>query len=357
MNVKNKDNLSKNVLIWYDKNKRDLPWRKLDHEINPYETWISEIMLQQTTVEAVKPYFNKFIKKWPSIKKLAKSDINDVMDMWSGLGYYSRAKNIHKSSQILSNKYNNLLPNTYEELIKLPGIGPYTAGAILSIAFNKDAVVIDANIERILLRLNGILLPAKKAKKELNDISMQLNPKNRIGDYIQSLMDIGSKICKPNIPICDICPIQKFCNSYHNDLTKIIPFKEKKKTKPTRKAILFWIVSDKGKVYLRRRPMSGLLPGMLEFPSTEWILNNKKRDNYFKFPFEGDWSIIPGEVTHTFSHFKLSLEIYTHKGIKQNAFKGIWEDKDNLKNIGLPSLMKKVYNHIISEENNKNNEK
>lgn len=350
MNVKYKDNLSKNVLIWYDKNKRDLPWRKLNHEINPYETWISEIMLQQTTVEAVKPYFNKFIKKWPSVKKLAKSDITDVMDMWSGLGYYSRAKNIHKSSQILSNKHNNLLPNTYEELIKLPGIGPYTAGAILAIAFNKDAVVIDANIERILLRLNGISLPAKKAKKELSNISKQLNPKNRIGDYIQSLMDIGSKICKPNIPECDVCPIQTFCNSYKNDLTQIIPLKEKKKSKPTRKAKLFWIVSDKGKIYLRRRPLSGLLPGMLEFPSSEWTLNDKESDNSFKFPFKGNWSIIPGKVSHTFSHFKLSVEIYSYKGIKQESFKGIWEDKENLNNIGLPTLMKKVFKHIISEE-------
>ncbi|MEC9393061.1 MAG: A/G-specific adenine glycosylase [Pseudomonadota bacterium] len=344
-----KNNLSKKVLIWYDKNRRDLPWRKVNQNSDPYETWISEVMLQQTTVEAVKPYFRKFLSKWPTIQDLAKSNINDVMDMWSGLGYYSRAKNIHKSSQIITKNYNGKFPNTYDELIKLPGIGPYTAGAILTIAFNKDAVVIDANIERILLRLNGILLPLKDVKEELRELASTLNPEKRIGDYVQALMDIGSKICKPKNPNCSICPIKSNCKSLKNDLTQLIPLKEKVKARPIKEAELFWIVSNNDKIFLRRRSLTGLLPGMLEFPSSEWISTSKKRKSV-AFPFSGKWESIPGKITHTFSHFELSLKIYISRGIDQNSLNGLWEDKENLNKIGLPSLMRKVYRHVLSKE-------
>ena len=216
MKVSIKDNLSKKILIWYDKNKRDLPWRKSKNDLNPYQTWISEIMLQQTTVEAVIPYFHKFISKWPTIKKLSESNIEDIMDAWSGLGYYSRAKNIHKTAKIVSKEYNNKIPDNYEELIKLPGIGPYTAGAILTIAYDKKASVIDSNIERIILRIQGIKKPKDKVKKELIKISEELCPDNRSGDYVQGMMDLGSAICKPNNPKCNLCPIKKFCYSYKN---------------------------------------------------------------------------------------------------------------------------------------------
>jgi len=344
-----KNNLSKKVLIWYDKNRRDLPWRKVNQNSDPYETWISEVMLQQTTVEAVKPYFRKFLSKWPTIQDLAKSNINDVMDMWSGLGYYSRAKNIHKSSHIIIKNYNGKFPNKYDELIKLPGIGPYTAGAILAIAFNKGAVVIDANIERILLRLNGILLPIKDVKKELRELASTLNPEKRIGDYVQALMDIGSKICKPKNPNCSICPIKSNCKSLQNDLTELIPLKEKVKARPIKEAELFWIVSNNDKIFLRRRSLSGLLPGMLEFPSSEWVSTNKKRKS-IAFPFSGKWESIPGKITHIFSHFELSLKVYTFKGIDQDSLNGLWENKENLNKIGLPSLMRKVYRHVLSKE-------
>jgi len=344
-----KNNLSKKVLIWYDKNRRDLPWRKVNQDSDPYQTWISEIMLQQTTVEAVKPYFRKFLNKWPTIHDLAKSNINDVMDMWSGLGYYSRAKNIHKSSQIITKNYNGKFPKNYDELIKLPGIGPYTAGAILAIAFNKDAVVIDSNIERILLRLKGTLLPAKEVKKELISFSSKLNPKKRIGDYVQALMDIGSKICKPKNPNCYICPIKSNCKSLQNGLTELIPLKQKTKKRPIKEAELFWIVSDRDNIFLRRRSSSGLLPGMLEFPSSEWTSVNKKKKSV-PFPFSGKWESIPGKITHTFSHFELSLKVYLHKGIAQNSLNGLWENKQNLNKIGLPSVMRKVYKHVLNKE-------
>ena len=235
MKVLIQNNLSKKVLIWYDKNKRDLPWRKSKKNLDPYQTWISEIMLQQTTVEAVIPFFHKFINKWPTINKLSESKLEDVMDAWSGLGYYSRAKNIHKTAKIINKQYNNHIPDEYEELIKLPGIGPYTAGAILTIAFNKKASVIDSNIERIILRIRGIKEPKDKVKKELIKISEYLCPKNRSGDYVQAMMDLGSAICKAKNPLCDSCPIQKFCFSYAKGLTDSIPAKKNDKTKKNKR--------------------------------------------------------------------------------------------------------------------------
>ena len=186
-------------------------------------------MLQQTTVEAVIPYFHKFTVKWPTIKKLSESNIEEIMDAWSGLGYYSRAKNIHKAAKIINKEYNDQIPNNYDELIKLPGIGPYTAGAILTIAYDKKASVIDSNIERIILRIQGIKKPKDKVKKELIKISEELCPDIRSGDYVQAMMDLGSAICRPNNPKCNLCPIKQFCYSYKNNLTNLIPIKKTRK--------------------------------------------------------------------------------------------------------------------------------
>ena len=352
MKVSIKDNLSKKILLWYDKNKRDLPWRKSKKDLNPYQTWISEIMLQQTTVEAVIPYFHKFTAKWPTIKKLSESNIEEIMDAWSGLGYYSRAKNIHKTAKIISNEFNNQIPNNYEELIKLPGIGPYTAGAILTIAYNKKASVIDSNIERIILRIQGIKKPKEKVKKELIKISEELCPDIRSGDYVQAMMDLGSAICKPNNPECNLCPIKKFCYSYKNNLTNLIPIKKQRKPIKIRKANLFWIVSNQNRVLLRRRPLSGLLPGMLEFPSSDWINENKEYKKEISFPFKGNWKPVYGNVIHTFSHFQLSLKIYICRDVNERKLDGIWKNENDIPDLDLPSLMKKIYKHVFS--NNKN---
>ena len=352
MKVSIKDNLSKKILIWYDKNKRDLPWRKSKNDLNPYQTWISEIMLQQTTVEAVIPYFHKFISKWPTIKKLSESNIEDIMDAWSGLGYYSRAKNIHKTAKIVNKEYNDKIPDNYEELIKLPGIGPYTAGAILTIAYDKKASVIDSNIERIILRIQGIKKPKDKVKKELIKISEELCPDSRSGDYVQAMMDLGSAICKPNNPKCNLCPIKKFCYSYKNNLTNLIPIKKIRKPIKIREAYLFWIVSNQNRVFLRRRPLTGLLPGMLEFPSSDWITKNKKTRKEILFPIKGNWKPVTGNVLHTFSHFQLSLKIYICRDVNEKKLEGIWKKENDISDLNLPSLMKKVYKHVFSNTNN-----
>ena len=352
MKVSIKDNLSKKILIWYDKNKRDLPWRKPKKDLNPYQTWISEIMLQQTTVEAVIPYFHKFTSKWPTIKKLSESNIEDIMDAWSGLGYYSRAKNIHKAAKIINEEYNDQIPSTYEELIKLPGIGPYTAGAILTIAYDKKASVIDSNIERIILRIQGIKKPKDKVKKELIKISEELCPDNRSGDYVQGMMDLGSAICKPNNPKCNLCPIKKFCYSYKNNLTNLIPIKKIRKPIKIREAYLFWIVSNQNRVFLRRRPLTGLLPGMLEFPSSDWITKNKKTRKEILFPIKGNWRPVTGNVLHTFSHFQLSLKVYICRDVNEKKLEGIWKKENDISDLNLPSLMKKVYKHVFTNTNN-----
>ena len=348
MKVLIQNNLSKKVLIWYDKNKRDLPWRKSKKNLDPYQTWISEIMLQQTTVEAVIPFFHKFINKWPTINKLSESKVEDVKDAWSGLGYYSRAKNIHKTAKIIKKHHNNQIPDEYEELIKLPGIGPYTAGAILTIAFNKKASVIDSNIERIILRIFGIKEPKEKVKKEIIKISEDLCPKKRSGDYVQAMMDLGSAICKAKNPLCDSCPIQKFCFSYAKGLTDSIPAKKMTKPKKIREANLFWMVSNQNRVFLQRRPLKGLLPGMLEFPSSEWINKNENISNEINFPIKGQWEPIKGKVVHIFSHFQLVLRIYMCRDINEKDLKGIWKREKYIPDLELPSLMKKVYKHVFS---------
>ncbi len=309
-------------------------------------------MLQQTTVEAVIPYFHKFTSKWPTIKKLSESNIEDIMDAWSGLGYYSRAKNIHKTAKIISKEYNNQIPNNYEELIKLPGIGPYTAGAILTIAYNKKASVIDSNIERIILRIQGIKKPKDKAKKELIKISEELCPDIRSGDYVQAMMDLGSAICKPNNPKCNLCPIKKFCYSYKNNLTNLIPIKKPRNPIKIRKANLFWIVSNQNRIFLRRRSLSGLLPGMLEFPSSDWISKNKESKKEISFPIKGNWKPVNGNVIHTFSHFQLSLKIYICRDVNEKQLEGIWKNENNIPDLDLPSLMKKVYKHVFSNIKN-----
>jgi len=325
-----------------------LPWRKSKKDLNPYETWISEIMLQQTTVEAVIPYFHNFISKWPTVKKLSEGNIENIMDTWSGLGYYSRAKNIHKTAKIINKEYNDQIPNNYEELIKLPGIGPYTAGAILTIAFDKKASVVDSNIERIILRIQGIKKPKDKVKKELIKISEELCPNIRSGDYVQAMMDLGSAICKPNNPKCNLCPIKNFCYSYKNNLTNLIPIKKTRKPIKNREAYLFWIISNQNRVFLRRRDLSGLLPGMLEFPSSDWTSKNKESKKEILFPIKGNWKPVAGNVMHTFSHFQLSLKIYICRDVNEKNLKGIWKKENDIPDLDLPSLMKKVYKHVFS---------
>src|SRR6056300_822479 len=259
---------SKNVLNWYSLNKRDLPWRyKNNSQKDPYKIWVSEIMLQQTTVQTVIPYYKKFIKKWPNVKKLSTSNINEVLDFWSGLGYYRRAKNLHLTSRIISNQFDGVFPLEKNEIIKLPGIGEYTAAAIRAIVKDEEDTVVDANIERVIARVFYLKKPIKKIKKEIKQNAKKLTPKLNNGDYIQALMDIGSLICIPKDPLCNDCPIEKFCTTKKKNAVNEIPKKIIKNDKPVREGIVFWIKNKNNQILLKRRDETGLLPGMLEFPS------------------------------------------------------------------------------------------
>ena len=338
---------SKNVLNWYNANKRDLPWRyKNNLPKDPYKIWVSEIMLQQTTVATVIPYYEKFLKKWPNIKELSKSNINEVLDFWSGLGYYRRAKNLHLTSRIISDQFNGIFPLEKDEIIKLPGIGEYTAAAIRAIAKDEKDTVVDANIERVIARIFYLKKPIKLIKKEIKQNAEKLTPKFKNGDYIQALMDIGSIICTPKDPLCNDCPIEKFCITKKKNEVNEIPKKIIKNDKPVREGIVYWIRNKNDQILLKRREENGLLPGMLEFPSYNWS-KNKINGNDKKILSIKNTKKLNKKVMHEFSHFKLILTVYEKNKFNKNSIDGMWVGIDEINELGLPTLMKKVYRQVI----------
>lgn len=325
------------LLNWYDMHGRTLPWR-VPTNPNPYYVWISEIMLQQTTVPTVKGYFEKFIRKWPSVEQLATSSLGEVLHMWQGLGYYARARNLYRCVHVLMEKHNGNFPRTKKELLTLPGIGSYTAAAIESIAFQQPAVVVDANVERVISRLYAIqsFLPA--AKEEIHQYATALSPLKRPGDYAQALMDLGSMVCTPKSPQCTICPIASFCKAA-GDTADQYPRKKIKQIKPVRKAIFFWIENGKGEIFLEERPHKGLLGGMKGLPSYGW-------DNNAEAPLNLKGTKMPGTVNHTFTHFHLEGKII-HIRSNEVPLKGEWAHSRNFHTLPLPTLMKKAIQHAL----------
>ena len=323
------------VLSWYDKHARILPWRALPKtHVIPYHVWLSEIMLQQTTVPTVKSYFEKFLKLWPTIEDLAAAKQEDILKEWAGLGYYARARNLHRCAQIVVHDYEGMFPDEELELLKLPGIGPYTAAAITSIAFDKPAAVMDGNIERIMARIFAVPEPLPDSKPILKSYveSVSLNRTDRPGDFAQALMDIGASICTPNKPKCSLCPIETECLAKRQGIQTELPRKKKKEEKPQRFGHVYWIENDQEQVFVIRRPQKGLLAGMLAFPSTEWkesgvvpMMEAKPTGQF---------------VTHVFTHFKLKLEIYTASSI--SSLEGEWIAKKDIE--GLPTVFQKVLN-------------
>jgi A/G-specific adenine glycosylase len=342
-----KDRVTK-ILGWYDAHRRTLPWRSEPGVVpNPYHVWLSEIMLQQTTVATVKSYFEYFLTRWPKIENLAKAPLDDVLHAWQGLGYYARARNLHKCAQAISSDYDCRFPETESALLTLPGIGPYTASAIMAIAFNKKSTPMDGNIERVITRLYAVMEPLPKSKKYLYQLAIKMTPDLRAGDYAQALMDIGATICTPRSPNCGICPLTRNCVANLKGLEAELPKREKKPTKPLRRAIVFWVTRSSGKVLLRRRPERGLLGGMIEIPSSSWEVEKKSHKELIEqAPFDINWMIIPGSVRPTFTHFHLDLEILsgTYEG---ESLKGdIWSMPHQFSDHALPTVMKKVIAHI-----------
>ena len=337
--------ISKRILNWYDCNARDLPWRippsqsKAGIKPHPYHVWLSEIMLQQTTVKAVKPFYYRFITKWPSIIELASAKDADIMEAWAGLGYYSRARNLIKCARLVVKDYNSIFPQDEKLLLELPGIGPYTASAIRAIAFNKKANVIDGNIDRVIVRLFAIMTPISLSKTKIKTHAAAIIPKNRFGDYAQALMDLGSQICTPKNPKCNSCPIKSECNSYKQDKTNCIPKPLIKKPKPIRYGYVFVILTKNNTILLERRPNLGILGGMLAFPGTIWQESNELK--LFP-PFQASWDILNQPVNHTFSHFHLELKIAISI-VARPPSKYLEISLDTFNPKSLPTLMRKVF--------------
>ncbi len=342
--------LSRSLLDWYDRHARRLPWRVSPQDRNlgevpdPYRIWLSEVMLQQTTVAAVKDYFEKFIRLWPAVEDLAMADEEDVMKAWAGLGYYSRARNLKKCAETVAREHDGRFPETEDALMGLPGIGPYTAAAIATIAFDRHAAVVDGNVERVLSRMFLIETPLPEAKPEIRARMGELTPHARPGDFAQAVMDLGATICTPRRPACGLCPWREHCAAQPANLAETLPRKAPKKKKPTRFGAAFVAIDEKsGAVLLRRRPPEGLLGGMTEVPGTVWTEAFDQNAAMDMVPFPADWRRASGEVKHTFTHFHLRLTVYRTVLTADNALgDGWWSAPHNLDEEALPTVMRKV---------------
>ena len=336
------------ILAWYDRHRRSMPWRALPGDTpNPYHIWLSEIMLQQTTVATVGAYFRRFVARWPDMKALAAAELDDVLHAWQGLGYYARARNLHRCAQAVAVERDGILPDTEAELLTLPGIGRYTAAAVASIAFDRRATVVDGNVERVMARQFRVQTPLPDAKAELYALADILTPEERPGDYAQAVMDLGATICTPRSPQCLICPWSESCAG--RDIAGELPRRSPKKARPLRRGVVFWLTDSDDAVLLRRRPEKGLLGGMMEFPSTEWredgTVDINAAQQEVPLP-AAEWQQLPGIVEHGFTHFRLELTVLagTANGGAGNTM--LWCPIDRLGDQALPTLMKKVVRHV-----------
>ncbi len=339
--------INKNLLAWYDVDGRDLPWRvKGARHPNPYHVWLSEIMLQQTTVVTVIPYFKKFITRWPDVRDLASADLDEILHAWAGLGYYARARNLHKCAQAVVAHHDGQFPDRYEVLLKLPGIGPYTAAAIAAIAFDHPEAVVDGNIERVISRVFALTAPLPQIKSDIKEKVKALTSSDYPGDFAQSMMDLGAMICTPKNPQCNLCPIQRQCRAFEQGIAHTLPVKPPKKAKPVKRAIVFWLQNPTGAILLRRREEKGLLGGMMEFPSSPWVEDFDENSALQHAPANVNWQPTGLQVKHTFTHFHLYLDVYCAQSTRMEE--GIWSSQKNLHTHALPTLMRKVERVMVS---------
>ena len=328
------------LLAWYDIHARDLPWRVPPGQgrADPYRVWLSEVMLQQTTVAAVKNYFTRFTMLWPQVGDLAAADDSLVMAEWAGLGYYARARNLLACARTVSAS-GGRFPDTREGLLALPGIGPYTASAISAIAYDAPETVVDGNVERVVARLFAVQTPLPSAKAELTRLAATLTPQERPGDYAQAMMDLGATICTPRNPACALCPIREYCDAFHQGIAPDLPRRAPKAARPERQGIA-WVGRQGDTILLEQRPAKGLLGGTLAFPSTGW----DGRD--LPPPGPADWQPA-GEVRHIFTHFGLTLTVLTGT-LTGPPKRGRLVPLHQLDRSALPGLMRKVWDLVIS---------
>ena len=332
------------LLDWYDRHARALPWRAApgDPPPDPYRVWLSEVMLQQTTVAAVKPYFAKFTEKWPDVAALAAAPEEEVMAAWAGLGYYSRARNLVKCAWQLADI--GQFPDTETELRALPGLGDYTAAAIAAIAFGRRAVVVDANVERVVARLFAIDTPLPGARKQIREAADTITPENRAGDFAQAMMDLGATICTTREPKCLLCPLSERCEARAQGDPARLPVKPAKKARPVRQGRAYWIERD-GAVWLVTRTGKGMLGGMRALPDDGW---HARGDGDGMPPLEGGWETA-GTVRHTFTHFTIELAVERYRGAAAPEGQGEWWPRGRLGEAGLPTLFRKAAERAMAE--------
>jgi A/G-specific adenine glycosylase len=345
--------IQKRLLHWYKKNKRDLPWRKTR---DPYAIWVSEIMLQQTQVPTVVPYYKKFLKSFPTVHHLAKANLSKVLKVWEGLGYYSRARNLHRASQIVANHFNGRIPDNLTDLRTLPGIGRYTAGAILSIAFNKEAPILDGNVKRVLSRLFAVDGNPVRGETEvlLWHLSESLLPKGHASSFNQGLMDLGATICTPKEPQCSQCPLRDLCKGKASGNPERFPTRTLKKKIPQIEAVSA-VIQEGGKVLLQQRPPEGFLGGLWEFPN--WKIEGKRRlrprlrlrnDIKKKTGMNVEVKELMGVFHQTYSHFKLDLHVF-HCQFLDRREKGKWIPIKNLPLFPMSRIHRKIAEKIEGE--------
>jgi A/G-specific adenine glycosylase len=336
------------LLAWYDAEGRTLPWRIRPEDraagvvADPYAVWLSEIMLQQTTVPHAAPYWERFLARWPTVSDLAAAPRDDVLAAWAGLGYYARARNLHKCAGVVAQELKGKFPSDLDALRALPGIGDYTSNAIRAVAFDKPASVVDGNVERVISRMFAIETPMPKSKPQIKALAGELADPDRPGDYAQALMDLGATVCTPKSPQCAACPWAMACAAMASDTQTRYPLKEKKKPKPVRRGVCFHVVQD-GAIWLRRRPETGLLGAMMELPGTSWSEAGPDASVISQArPFVGEWRDA-GQVRHVFTHFELHLTVMTATAPDSwQPSEGMLHPLSSLDEAGLPSVMMKA---------------
>lgn len=338
------------LLDWYDVHRRTLPWRApKGRRADPYKVWLSEIMLQQTTVQAVAGYYRKFLTRWPGVRDLADASQDDVLAAWAGLGYYARARNLHAAAKVVAEQMGGKFPTTAQDLRALPGVGAYTAGAIAAIAYDEKQAAMDANAERVIARFFAVDTPMPKAKPALHALCQALVP-DRAGDFVQALMDLGSAICTPKRPGCGQCPWAEGCEARARDIAEQLPVKAPKMVRPLKRGAAFVAIDPNGAVLLVKRPDKGLLASMLEPPQGPWGEAFPSKVRALKqAPFPADWQKRTGVVRHGFTHFELEIEVYVAQVVKRLKSPGNWVPREKLREVALPTVMRKIVEHGLGK--------
>jgi len=341
------------LLRHYDSHARALPWRippGSAQRADPYRVWLSEIMLQQTTVAAVIPYFGKFTTRWPDVAALAHADEAEVMAAWAGLGYYARARNLIACARVVADKLDGRFPDSEEGLLALPGVGAYTAAAIAAIAFGRRAVVVDANVERVVARLFAIDTPLPQARADIRAATDRITPAARAGDFAQAMMDLGAATCTVKAPQCLLCPLRPYCAAHMQGRAESYPVKPPKKEKPTREGLIWWLEREDGHVWIERRDDKRMLGGMAGLPGTQWDARGGAKGG--EPPLPGDWTPLNAGVEHVFTHFRLLLSIHRRHVARdcQPPGEGRWWPLDRMDEAGLPTVFAKVVKQMMKDE-------